>query len=214
MELAVRSLIEFPQAPTQLRAELLDICLSESVHLQKCLESLEHLGFAWGHWPVHIALWLSVSPQDSLLDRLLIVHRYLEGSGLDSGDTLLRRLWGLAEGPLHKIVKLIVKEEIGHVEFGSRWYRDICRLEKLDPQDDFVSRMEKIRFKVPKRVEPISRKLRSAAGFSEFELDFLEDFRLSQMARPVAKTKFDQHVWNQKYLEEFIPLEKAPLTLG
>lgn len=177
MELGIRTLLEFPSAPVFFREQLLEITLQESFHLQKCLESLELLGSKWGHVPVHIALWKSVDSTDSLLDRVLIVHRYLEGSGLDAGDTLLRRLYGISEGPLHKVAKLIVDEEVMHVDFGSRWYRELCRKEGLDDQQDFVERIHKIRYRVPKRMEPPSRRLRIAAGFTEFEIDHLEVLR-------------------------------------
>jgi uncharacterized ferritin-like protein (DUF455 family) len=144
-----------------------------------CLQGLEKLGFSWGSWPVHIGLWEAISPQDALLDRILIEHRYLEGSGLDAGDTFLRKLHAISEGVLHTSIKTIVQDEIGHVEFGSRWYREVCRQEGLNPADDFPMRMEKIRFQVPKRVEKISRRLRRQAGFTEAEIDYLEQLRLS-----------------------------------
>ena len=96
MELCLRSLSEFPEAEDAFRQELATIALSEGSHLQLCLDGIERLGYKWGDWPVHLALWHSTAPSDSLLDRILIVHRYLEGSGLDAGDTLLRRLSGVA----------------------------------------------------------------------------------------------------------------------
>ena len=96
MELCLRSLYEYPDAPVAFREQLATIALGEGNHLQLCLNGIETLGFAWGDWPVHVALWHSTANSDSLLDRILIVHRYLEGSGLDAGDTLLRRLSGVA----------------------------------------------------------------------------------------------------------------------
>lgn len=177
MELGLRTLIEFPEAPTGFREELAAVTLSEAEHLKLCLQGIEKLGFKWGTWPAHTMLWQSTAKTDSLLDRILIVHRYLEGSGLDAGETLLKRLDGVLESPLHHITKIIVEEEIGHVEFGSRWYRNVCEMEKLDPQNDFPERMNAIRWKVPKRIEKISRKYRLLAGFTESEIDFLEKMR-------------------------------------
>lgn len=177
MELGLRTLHEFPEAPFGFREELAAIVISESQHLTLCLDGIEKLGFRWGDWPVHNLLWQSVGGEDSLLDRILIVHRYLEGSGLDAGDTLLRRLDAVLESPLHSITKTIFTEEIGHVEFGSRWYREICQLEKVDPQADFPERMRSLRAKLPKRTERISRESRRKAGFTETELNFLEEWR-------------------------------------
>jgi uncharacterized ferritin-like protein (DUF455 family) len=177
MELGLRTLHEYPEAPQGFREELVEVVRSESQHLSLCLNGIEALGFKWGDWPVHNMLWASVSEDDSLLDRILIVHRYLEGSGLDAGDTLLRRLDAVLESPLHHIAKVIVTEEIGHVEFGSRWYREICRQEKIDPQVHFPERLESFRFRIPKRIEKISREYRQKAGFTESEIQYLEDLR-------------------------------------
>ena len=179
LELGFRTLLEFPEAPSGFREELARVTASEAVHLRLCLEALQDLGFPWGTWPVHTALWQSVDVNDSLLDRILIVHRYLEGSGLDAGETLLRRLAGVAEGPAHPVVRQIFREEVEHVEFGSRWYREICRIEKIDPRDDFPKRFAGLRHRVPKRLEKISRELRLQAGFTDEEISFLEQQRTS-----------------------------------
>lgn len=179
MELALRTLIEFPEAPPAFREELRALTISEAQHLHMCLEGIEDLGFKWGDWPAHLALWRAVSAEDSLLDRILIVHRYLEGSGLDAGDTLIRRLEGTAgKNTIQKIVKQINFEEIGHVDFGSRWYREICRLEKRDAANDFPERMNLLRTRLPKRVEPVNHDLRIKAGFSEEEIIYFQNLRL------------------------------------
>lgn len=179
MELGLRSLLEYPEAPREFREELAGIVLSENRHLQLCLRGIQDLGFQWGDWPVHTGLWQSVDVSDSLLDRILIVHRYLEGSGLDAGETFQRRLGGVDEKILSPIVNLIFTEEIEHVYFGSKWYREVCALEKIDPNQDFVSRMNSIKHKVPKRIEPVAREARLKAGFTEEEIRYLEELRES-----------------------------------
>lgn len=189
MELGIRTLIEFPDAPKEFREQLADITISESYHLSLCLKRLEDLGSHFGEWPVHVALWSSTHASDSLVDRILIVHRYLEGSGLDAGDSILRKLNGLQESSVKDLMKIIVQDEIGHVKFGSDWYRTVCYQEGLDPNQDFFERMNRIRFKVPKRLEVISRRLRQQAGFTEPEIDFLEDFR-NQQTKSVGRHRY------------------------
>lgn len=182
MELAVRTLEEFPEAPKDFRSELADIAMSEARHLALCLDGLEALGFAWGHWPVHLYLWNAVAAEDSLLDRILIVHRYLEGSGLDSGDRILRRLSGVKEKGARgarTIVGTIVREEVDHVLFGSRWYHRICREARLDPEADFAARIQRIAKQVPRR-ERLARELRLKAGFTEGELITLEALKFEE----------------------------------
>ncbi len=179
MELGLRTLAEFPEAPQQFKEDLWKITLSESEHLEMCLTEIQALGFNWGDWPVNCGLWQAVSPSDTILDRVLIVHRYLEGSGLDAGDTLIRRLAAVDAVAVQKAVKIINFEEIGHVLFGSEWYIRFCQLEKLDPSVDFVARMTRLRAVLPKRITPINRGLREKAGFTTSEIQYLENLRES-----------------------------------
>lgn len=179
MELGLRTLAEFPHAPLEFREQLAAVTIQEADHLRMCVEGIDALGFKWGDWPIHMALWRAVSAEDSLLDRILIVHRYLEGSGLDAGDTLIRRLEGTsAKGNIQTIVKQINFEEIGHVDFGSQWYRRICEMEKIDPNTDFAKRMDDLRVRLPKRIEPLNKVLRLKAGFTEQEIEYYENLRL------------------------------------
>lgn len=179
MELGLRTLLEFPDADPQFREELWNLTLSESEHLEMCLNEIQAMGFHWGDWPVNCGLWSAVSPEDSLLDRVLIVHRFLEGSGLDAGDTLLRRLAGVDARKVQKALKIINEEEVGHVLFGSNWYRRLCLVENLNPETDFENRMGKLRGILPKRIAPLSHELRRRAGFTEKEIFYLEKLRES-----------------------------------
>jgi uncharacterized ferritin-like protein (DUF455 family) len=177
MELGLRTLIEFPEAPRAFREELAEITREEGKHLRLCLQTLDDLGMPWGSFPAHAMLWASTDISDSLLDRILIVHRYLEGSGLDATDTILRRLSGVRAPEATRAIEVIRRDEVGHVQFGSRWYHNILKNEGLSSADDFEPRLLKLYKKIPRRVEPISRPLRLAAGFLESEIEVLEGVR-------------------------------------
>jgi uncharacterized ferritin-like protein (DUF455 family) len=193
MELALRSLYEFPNAPKEFREQLADLTLSEGRHLQLCLTGLRNLGFEWGDWPVHLSLWNCVRPQDTLLDRLLIVHRYLEGSGLDAGDALLKRLAGANAPAVRDVVRVIVEEEVGHVLFGSIWYQRLCALEGLDADHDFKSRFEMLKATLPRRQEMVVPEIRRRAGFSENEIRLLQKWRQEMLtSKPVEELTIKQ----------------------
>ena len=85
MELGLRTLTEFPLAPREFRQELAQVTAEEGKHLGLCLTALVELGYPWGSFPTHTALWECTDAQDSLLGRIVIVHRYLEGSGFVGG---------------------------------------------------------------------------------------------------------------------------------
>ncbi len=222
MELCLRTYFEFPEAPGEFKEQLRDIAFGEAKHLGLALDAMESLGFQWGDWPASLSLWNAVSIEDTLLDRILIVHRYLEGSGLDAGDTLLKKLSGVLEGPAHKVIRIIVEEELGHVQFGSRWYTEICKIEKIDPQEDFSKRLNGLKYKIPKRIENVNRELRKKAGFTDSEVDFLESYRRGNIApvskvdikttHPVIGNATDPQVGVQASLFQFEPVLDRPLV--
>lgn len=186
MELAFRTFVEFPEAPEEFRNELMALTLSESQHLQLCLSGLNDLGYQWGHWPVHLVLWNCVSKEDSLLDRILIVHRYLEGSGLDAQDTILRRLEGLADRITYSIVKQIHREEIDHVGFGSYWYKKLSQLNnKIYTSLTWENHLFSLKSRLPKRIEPLCYRWRLQAGFSIEEIESLEKLRQIKAASKI-----------------------------
>lgn len=177
MELGVRTLVEFPEAPEDFRAQLAQVTKEEGLHLKLCLEGLEDLGLPWGSFPTHIGLWRAVAEDDSLLDRIVIVHRYLEGSGLDASQTLIRRLNGVKAPEAWKAVERIAHDELAHVQFGSRWYHELVRRSGADAREDFAERIERLSSRVPRRLEPISRELRLRAGFTADEIEILGELQ-------------------------------------
>lgn len=178
MELGLRTLIEYPEAGLEYREQLLHVTVDEGRHFELCLNALEELGFEWGDWPVHLSLWNTVQTGESLMDRILIVHRYLEGSGLDAGAKILSRLAGLPQKDASwYTMERIHREEIGHVDFGSRWYQDLCREQKIDADFDFRERMTRLRKTLPYRTEKLDRESRLKAGFTESELMVLDELQ-------------------------------------
>lgn len=177
MELAYRSFVEYPEAPREFREQMADLALSEARHLELCLDQLDEMGFSWGTWPAYISLWRSVSQDDSLLDRLLIVHRYLEASGLDAGVSMLKKLESCEAPHVSKAVRVITEEEVDHVAFGSRWYHQICLKENKDPDQDFHERLFKIQSILPRRFEVIDPNVRKKAGFTDREIQAAQDLR-------------------------------------
>jgi uncharacterized ferritin-like protein (DUF455 family) len=186
MELAFRSLIEFKNTPLEFREELALLALSEAQHFEMCLDALDSLGVKWGEWGVHLSLWSATAKDDSILDRLIIVHRYLEGGGLDAGVKLQKKLNGVNSPTVVNVVNTIVREEVGHVSFGSHWYRRFCEDEKLDAKYDFGERLNRLMPRIPRRLEKIDRAIRLKAGFTDHELEILEGIQVHRPWSPSA----------------------------
>jgi uncharacterized ferritin-like protein (DUF455 family) len=172
MELAVRTLAQFPEAPREFREELAGVALEEARHYDLCLNALDELGCPWGSWPVHRSLWDVVTDGD-LLERVLIVHRYMEGAGLDAGSRLMERLTGVVAPLAREVVSTIVREEVGHVSFGSKWYRIICRERGIDPDQHFRDSYPEILRAIPRNEKP-DFGVRRQAGFNDSEIETIQ----------------------------------------
>lgn len=181
MELGIRTLIEFPNTEKIFQEQLVKIILEEKKHLELCLEGILSLGFDWGSWPTHTVLWQATSEDDSLLDRLLIVHNFLEGSGLDASDKIQARLFHCNHKLTLNAIKTIASEEIEHVRFGTYWYIEQCKNLKLDPDLDFDQRLLKLYKKLPRRLEKLNTKARINAGFTDSNISSLK--KLQQLQR-------------------------------
>ena len=172
MELAVRTLAEYPEAPAEFRDELAQVAIEESQHFLLCVRRLEDLGFRWGFRPVHQALWEAVQSQ-SLLERVMLVHRHMEASGLDAGAAILNRLKGLRQPPAREVVERIVGDEVGHVQFGSRWFRRLAEASGKDPDACFAELFPCVLRRVPRTERP-KLELRAQAGFNPYELQVID----------------------------------------
>ncbi len=177
MELGLRTLIEFPDQSPEFKEQLVDIVLDENKHLKLCLEAIDSLGFKWGDWPTHSVLWQATSREDSFLDRLLIVHNFLEGSGLDASDKIQSRLFHCQHKPTLHAIKTIADEEVGHVQFGTYWYQKHCASLKVNPNKDFHERLFSLYKALPRRLEKLNYKNRKKAGFTDENLKSLKEFQ-------------------------------------
>lgn len=183
MELGLRTLIDFPHAQSDFKYRLIEVIKDEANHLKLCLQGLEHLGFQWGDWPIHNNLWNATSPDDTLLERITIVHRFLEGSGLDASSKIIHRLESIDSPIIYNALTTIVHEEVPHVKFGSEWFQSICHKEKKDSEIEFEVTLNKLYSKLPVRLEKICTSLRLEAGFTLKEIDSLVNFQKRQRAK-------------------------------
>lgn len=174
MELGLRTLIEFSKdnkAPDSFLNELAKVTFEEATHLELCLETIKIYGGKWGDYPVHLGLWHVSHESDGILERLLKVHRYLEGSGLDASFSLLNRVKCVPDSDaLTKLISRIAHDELSHVQFGSKWFAKVCADKGLSRVSECKRILNSERRRLPRRRERINEKLRLKAGFTKEEI--------------------------------------------
>src|SRR5690606_41244332 len=130
-------------------------------------------GYAYGDFPAHNGLWeMAEKTCDDLLARLALVPRTLEARGLDASPLIRDKLAGAGDAAGAAILEIILRDEIGHVAIGNRWYRHLCAQRQLDPLACYAEMAE--RYGAPRLRGSFNLAARRQAGFDEAELQSLQ----------------------------------------
>ena len=147
----------------------LQVAKEEADHFSMLAAHLRALGYAYGDFPGHDSLWEMVEKtRGDALARMALVPRTLEARGLDAIPPLRAKLAQAGDMEAAAILDIILRDEVGHVEIGNRWYQYLCRLQGLEPRATYGELV--VRYKAPVLRGPFNLEARRRAGFSEPEL--------------------------------------------
>ena len=115
--------------------------------------------------------------QNSLINRMAVLPRYMEANGLDSNLFMMQKLIsnGDKDGIL-EILKVIHKEEIDHVSKGDKWFKFACERDGVEHSNwiDIVRDYYPRAFEAKRALDV---KHRLMAGFSQDEIDRMQKFQ-------------------------------------
>jgi len=131
LEIAALCLVDYPDAPWELRMEFARQCWDEARHSELAFRHLRELGGWKGMYPIANLDWSVVAMLDSLPARLAIQLRTFEAGSLDVENVAPTMLRGLGQEQLASILEAIEADEIQHVRFGNEWVK---RLTAADPR--------------------------------------------------------------------------------
>ena len=139
IDLALDAVYRYPQMPNNYKTDWLEVANDEIRHYQMLDELLNDLGFSYGDFPVHCGLFDAANnTAHNILDRMAIVPRYFEASGLDVSPQIIKKLENKHKIPavakLIDSLKIIYEEEIDHVQKGDRWFKYLCEKEGKDEE--------------------------------------------------------------------------------
>ena len=174
IDLALDAAYRFVGMPKRFYDDWLEVAEDEIRHFQMLHALLEELGASYGDVAVHNSLFeASQKTQHSLLERMVVVPRYLEANGLDATPMILKKLQNYPKNEmLRKIqeaLKVILHEEIEHVRKGDVWFAYACERDNK-PKEIFF---EIIAHYYPRgflRPNDLNVEARKEAGFSCSEL--------------------------------------------
>jgi uncharacterized ferritin-like protein (DUF455 family) len=174
INLALDAVWRFPGMPEAYYNDWLQVASEEALHFTLLREHLLNLGFQYGDFDAHDGLWLMTqNTASSITARMALVPRTLEARGLDATPPIQAKLRQAGDQRAVEILDVILRDEVGHVAIGNRWYRWLCARDGLDAESHYPELVK--RYFAPKQRPPFNLDARREAGFSEAELQLLQD---------------------------------------
>lgn len=181
IDLAWDAVYRFRGMPPAFYADWAQVAHDEARHFAMLRERLNDFGRDYGDFDAHNGLWeMAEKTAHSGLERMALVPRVLEARGLDVTPAMIVKLRQLGDHETADILDVILREEVGHVAAGSRWFRWHCERDGVDPEPTF--RRLLVAYGRGVLYGPFNHDARSAAGFSEEELQALEQAAAAALA--------------------------------
>jgi len=169
INLALDAVWRFPGLPPAFYLDWLKVAAEEALHFSLLAGHLRTLGARYGDFDAHDGLWtMAERTAADVLARMALVPRTLEARGLDATPPLQAKFARAGDARAVEILATILRDEVGHVEIGNRWYRFLCAQRGLDPVALYPGLVA--RYQAPRLRAPFNLEARRAAGFDDAEL--------------------------------------------
>lgn len=169
INLALDALWRFPGLPSDYYTDWLRVADEEALHFSLVAEHLNSLGYQYGDFSGHGSLWEMVEKTTGdVLARMALVPRTLEARGLDANPPMRAKLAQAGDDRAAAILDIILRDEIGHVAIGNRWYRHLCSERGLAARATYVALSRQ--YEAPVLRGPFNLDARRQAGFTDEEL--------------------------------------------
>jgi uncharacterized ferritin-like protein (DUF455 family) len=173
INLALDAVWRFADMPRDYYADWLRVADEEAQHFTLLADHLRALGYAYGDFPAHNGLWeMAQRTRHDVLARMALLPRTLEARGLDVTPGMKAKLVQAGDTAIAPIMDVILRDEVGHVRIGNRWFEHVCAQRGLEPQASYAA-LFAAHHPQPLR-GPFNLAARRAAGFSEAELHALQ----------------------------------------
>jgi len=172
INLALDAVWRFADMPEAYYLDWARVASEEAHHFSLLAGHLSSLGHRYGDFDAHDGLWaMTGQTRHDPTARMALVPRTLEARGLDVTPAMRARFAQAGDARAVEILDIVLRDEIGHVAIGNRWYRWLCERDGLDPIEHYDLLASRHHAPVPR--PPFNREARAAAGFTEAELERL-----------------------------------------
>lgn len=180
INLALDAIYRFREMPQAYYEDWLSVACEECYHFSLIRHQLNKMDVDYGDLPAHEGLWdvAQYSGHDVLV-RMALVPRVLEARGLDVTPGMIERVLKVGDSDFADILRIIFRDEVGHVAIGSHWFKAICQQRDLDSDVTFNDIIHKYRKDMNAHIKgPFQEEARLSAGFSLRELEQLNNMNM------------------------------------
>ncbi|MBL8342736.1 MAG: ferritin-like domain-containing protein [Rubrivivax sp.] len=169
INLALDAIWRFPGLPEAFYRDWQRVAADEALHFSLVAALLAERGHAYGEFDAHDGLWaMCEKTAGNPIARMALVPRTLEARGLDATPPMRAKFARAGDAQACEVLDIILRDEVGHVAVGNRWYRWLCAREGLDPVTHYA--VLAARHGAPRLKGPFNLEARRAAGFDEAEI--------------------------------------------
>jgi uncharacterized ferritin-like protein (DUF455 family) len=175
INLALDAVYRFQDMPAAYYADWLRIACEECYHFTLVRHRLHKMDTEYGDLPAHEGLWeVAKYSANDILTRMALVPRVLEARGLDVTPGIVKRVLRVGETATADILSIILRDEIGHVAAGSRWFQFVCKSRNLPVAETFDKIIRLYMSDMNAHIKgPFYIEARKQAGFSNDEIEIL-----------------------------------------
>ena len=172
INLALDAVWRFAGMPAAFYLDWLQVAAEEALHFRLLREHLRSLGHDYGDCLAHDGLWsMCAKTAGDIVARMALVPRTLEARGLDATPLIQDKLTRAGDLRAVEILNIILRDEVGHVAIGNRWFHHLCQARGLDAVSLYPQLVKQ--YEAPRLRPPFNEAARRAAGFTDEELAFL-----------------------------------------
>lgn len=178
-ELMALALLKFPDAPASFRRGVLETLKEEQIHTRMYMHRMQQCGVEFGELPLSDYFWKSVSSMEDPLDYVTRLSLTFEQANLDYSREYAKVFNQVGDNATANILDKIYRDEIDHVGFGLKWFRQW----KAHSKTDWEAYRERLVFPLsPARAKgkPFNAEGREAAGL---DIEFINDLKIFQQSR-------------------------------
>jgi uncharacterized ferritin-like protein (DUF455 family) len=173
INLALDAVYRFRGMPDEYYHDWLSIADEEATHFLLLRNHLRYLGHDYGDFPAHDGLWdMALRTATDAMARMAMVPRCLEARGLDVTPGIREKMVNCGDLAAATILDCILRDEIGHVAVGDRWFKYLCRQQQIEPEGRFRELLDE--YFIGDMKGPYHIEARRQAGFSHAEMEYLQ----------------------------------------